>query len=106
MQTSFGRFASIVAAVAIFSAVVAEGREPVDSQKLVLNATPGFSVLKAAEKQQAWMRVGLKGFHLQQTTERAPINVAIVLDRSGSMQGEKIQRAREAAIGAPEKAGR
>ena len=100
MQTSFGRFASIAAAVAIFSAVVAEGREPVDSQKLVLNATPGFSVLKAAEKQQAWMRVGLKGFHLQQTTERAPINVAIVLDRSGSMQGEKIQRAREAAIGA------
>lgn len=78
----------------------ADGREPVEAQKLVLDATPGFSVLKAGEKQQAWMRVGLKGFHLQKSAERAPINVAIVLDRSGSMQGEKIQRAREAAIGA------
>ena len=29
---------------------------------------------------------------------RAPANVAIVLDRSGSMQGEKIVRAREAAL--------
>lgn len=100
MQNSFGRFATIVATLAIFSPVNVDGRERVGTQKLVLDATPGFSVLKAGLKQQVWMRVGLKGFHLQHTTERAPINVAIVLDRSGSMQGEKIQRAREAAIGA------
>ena len=44
--------------------------------------------------------MGLKGFHLKREGARAPINVAIVLDRSGSMQGDKIQQAREAAIGA------
>jgi Ca-activated chloride channel family protein len=31
-------------------------------------------------------------------TERAPVSVAFVIDRSGSMQGEKIAKAREAAI--------
>ena len=32
------------------------------------------------------------------TKSRAPVNLAIVLDRSSSMSGEKIQRAKEAAI--------
>ena len=68
--------------------------------KLTLNAKPAYSVLKAGEKQMAWMRVGLTGFHLKPEGERSPINVAIVLDRSGSMQGEKIEKAREAAISA------
>jgi Ca-activated chloride channel family protein len=71
-----------------------------DGLKLTLNARPAYSVLKAGEKQTAWMRVGLTGFHLKPEGERAPINVAIVLDRSGSMQGEKIEKAREAAINA------
>ena len=94
---------SLVAVVALLIACIAasaEGRNLTEPQKLTLVAQPGFSVLKAGEKQQAWMRVGLTGFHQERTGERAPINVAIVLDRSGSMQGEKIQRAREAAIGA------
>ena len=100
MRSLFGNLATVVAAFVICSAVNVEAREPVESQTLTLDAAPGFSVLKAGEKQQAWMRVGLKGFHLKREGARAPINVAIVLDRSGSMQGEKIQRAREAAIGA------
>lgn len=90
----------VFAATMICSAGIVSAREAADHQKLTLDATPGFSVLKAEEKQQAWMRVALTGFHLKRTGERAPINVAIVLDRSGSMQGEKIQKAREAAIGA------
>lgn len=71
-----------------------------DGLKLTLNARPAYSVLKADEKQTAWMRVGLTGFHLKPEGQRAPINVAIVLDRSGSMQGEKIEKARDAAINA------
>lgn len=86
------------------SLTIAEASEKVaandDGLKLSLNARPAYSVLKAGEKQTAWMRVGLTGFHLKPEGERAPINVAIVLDRSGSMQGEKIEKAREAAINA------
>ncbi len=83
MRSMVRNFAAAVAAVIVCSAVGVEGREPVETQKLALDTTPGFSVLKAGQKQQAWMRVGLKGFHLQRTGERAPVNVAIVLDRSG-----------------------
>ncbi len=100
MRSLFRDLGTVVAVIAMCSAVSVQAREPVESQKLTLDAAPGFSVLKAGEKQQAWMRVGLKGFHLKREGARAPINVAIVLDRSGSMQGEKIQQAREAAIGA------
>lgn len=100
MRSFFGNLATVVAAVVMCSAVSVQGHEPAETQRLTLDAAPGFSVLKAGQKQEAWMRVGLKGFHLQREGARAPINVAIVLDRSGSMQGEKIQRAREAAIGA------
>ena len=38
-------------------------------------------------------------------TTRPPMNIAIVIDHSGSMQGEKIARAREAAIGLIERLG-
>lgn len=73
-----------------------------DGPRMTLVAKPAFSVLKAGEKQTAWMRVGLTGFQLKSETDRAPMNVAIVLDRSGSMQGEKIRQARDAAISALE----
>jgi Ca-activated chloride channel family protein len=40
-----------------------------------------------------------------QLAGRPPVNVALVIDKSGSMQGTKIERAREAAIRAIEKLG-
>lgn len=85
-----------VCAITLSASEVADKAGP----RLTLNAKPAFSVLKAGEKQMAWMRVGLTGFHLEPENGRSPINVAIVLDRSGSMQGEKIEKAREAAISA------
>jgi Ca-activated chloride channel family protein len=44
------------------------------------------------------LKVGLTG--LPSRGHRTPANVAIVLDRSGSMQGEKIEHARRAAVAA------
>lgn len=75
-------------------------QEEADHPRLTLDAKPAYSILKSGEKQTAWMRVGLTGFKMTSKEERPPLNVAIVLDRSGSMQGEKIARAREAAISA------
>jgi Ca-activated chloride channel family protein len=44
--------------------------------------------------------VGLQGFALKSKKERPPVNVCLVLDKSGSMNGEKMANARQAAIDA------
>jgi Ca-activated chloride channel family protein len=54
----------------------------------------------AEKKQAAFVKVGLTGFKLQGKDQRAPVNIAIVLDKSGSMQGDKIVKAKDAAIAA------
>jgi Ca-activated chloride channel family protein len=61
-------------------------------------ATPA---LLAEQKQKVYLRVSLTGLPLQQQ-KRVPINVALVIDKSGSMQGEKITNAKKAAIMAVE----
>ena len=54
-------------------------------------------VLLAGGDETAILKVALTG-HRAAHVERAPVNLAIVIDRSGSMGGEKIARAREAAL--------
>ncbi len=72
----------------------------VSAAQLELDVTPTYGVLKSGKKQTTWVRVGLTGFAMAAEERRAPINVVIVLDKSGSMQGTKIEQAREAAIAA------
>lgn len=52
--------------------------------------------LIADEQQSIFLKVGLTGSDLGED-RRTPANVSIVLDRSGSMDGEKMARAKEAA---------
>jgi Ca-activated chloride channel homolog len=63
-----------------------------------LQVNLGTPVMEAGKNQKTFLKIGLKGFDLLEESDRAPVNMAIVLDRSGSMAGEKIARAREAAI--------
>jgi len=58
-------------------------------------ATP---IMQADSETTAFLRVALTGFELDSELKRPPLNVALVLDQSSSMSGEKIQRAKEAAI--------
>jgi Ca-activated chloride channel homolog len=79
---------------------VLSGAALADTHQVRLDVSPVYGVLKSGEKQTTWIRVGLAGFKLETDNKRAGVNLAIVLDKSGSMQGEKIKRAREAAIDA------
>ncbi|MEE9498041.1 MAG: VWA domain-containing protein, partial [Nitrospinaceae bacterium] len=63
-----------------------------------LQVNLGTPVMEAGKNQKTFLKIGLRGFDLPQESDRAPVNLAIVLDRSGSMAGEKLARAREAAI--------
>jgi Ca-activated chloride channel family protein len=58
------------------------------------------SMLPAGQRTTAHLRVSLIGQALPPANARAPVNVCLAIDRSGSMQGEKIARAREGAIAA------
>lgn len=72
----------------------------VDYPPVAVQTAMSTTAVMAGEKQTAYLRVSLTGQAPEGRDRRAPINVAIVLDRSGSMQGAKLERAKEAAIGA------
>ncbi len=65
---------------------------------ITLEARFAQPVMKAGEKQLNYLRISLNGCKPDRSTERVPVNVALVIDRSGSMAGHRIAQAREAAI--------
>jgi len=84
-----------VVGVAVALALLSAGAARADQVKL--NVALANPLLKADKKQATYLMVGLTGFKIA-GQKRAPVNVAIVLDKSGSMTGEKIRKAKEAAI--------
>lgn len=62
-----------------------------------LKVATASGVLLAGKKQNTYLKVGLKGIAEEAMKSRPPLNVALVLDKSGSMGGSKMEQAREAA---------
>ena len=58
------------------------------------------AVLPAESTERAVIKIGLDCLRPPRRESRLPVNLALVIDRSGSMGGEKIARAREAALAA------
>lgn len=56
------------------------------------------NVLPAGATGKAVVKVCFDGLRLPCPEARPPVNLSIVIDRSGSMEGEKLARAREAAL--------
>jgi len=63
------------------------------------------SVFAADTSERAIVKVCLDGVRLSRPEARQPVNLSIVLDRSGSMSGDRIERAKEAAIEAVSRLG-
>jgi Ca-activated chloride channel family protein len=71
---------------------------PASAKQVKLEVAMAEPLILAEKKNTTFIKVGLTGFNFTKDDgDRAPVNVAIVLDKSGSMDGEKIIKAREAA---------
>jgi len=94
---------SIIVTLAVLFLVNPFGLPQARASQAKLEAAMAYPTLLAGKKQTTFVKVGLTGFKLEADRERAAVNVALVLDKSGSMSGEKIARAKEAAIAAIER---
>ena len=70
----------------------------VEASQVGLSVEMSNPLLKAQKKQTTFLKVGLTGFKIKSAKTRAPVNITLVLDKSGSMQGTKIDEARRGAI--------
>jgi len=75
------------------------------ADRVLMDVALGTPLVLAGGPQRAYLKVGLTGFPLEESAKRTPVNISIVLDRSGSMSGEKMRKAREAAIMAIDRLG-
>ena len=67
------------------------------AEQVRLRLATGSSVVRADTPETVYLKVGLEGLAFADASVRTPVNVAVVLDKSGSMKGEKLYKAKEAA---------
>lgn len=75
-----------------------DARKATDDRQVIFSTSISHPSLLGGKSQKTYIKVDLTGFKLDRVTEKTPVNVAIVLDKSGSMNGEKMQQAKAAAI--------
>lgn len=68
------------------------------SADLQLDARLAQAKILQGTKSQIYLRLNLKGLPIALPEKRPPLNIALVIDRSGSMAGARIERAKEAAL--------
>src|SRR5205085_768442 len=63
-------------------------------ETLRLKIQPDHEYLVTGSPQEVVVKIGLTALDGRRRTRRTPLNLAVVLDRSGSMSGAKIEKAR------------
>ncbi len=90
---------SLIGAATLLAAATVTLPAAASAAAVKLQAEPGQAAVAAKGTRTIYLRIGLEGAAGDTGASRMPVNVAIVIDRSGSMQSEdKIGKAREAAI--------
>jgi Ca-activated chloride channel family protein len=82
----------------VFSSLVLSTSFALADKPMTLEARLANAVMKSGEKQHNYLRIALNGCEAEPNKDRNPVNVAFVVDRSGSMSGHRIAQAKEAAI--------
>src|SRR5258708_24491143 len=90
---------------AIIAGTFAVGARAGATEPITLTARLAQPVMKSGERQTNFLRIGLNGCAPPRHADPPPGNVAFVIDRSGSMSGERIAQARQAAGMAGERPG-
>lgn len=85
------------AALSIAIAAGAMITQPSAAAELKLEADLGQQVLSSSKPGTVYLRLSLKSLAAAKRERRTPINAAIVIDRSGSMDGDRIAAAKEGA---------
>jgi Ca-activated chloride channel family protein len=67
-------------------------------ETLHLNLVPDRDVLLKGRPQEVVVKIDLSAIPDRQKHRRTPLNLAVVLDRSGSMTGAKLEKAKQAAM--------
>ncbi|MEO1694370.1 MAG: VWA domain-containing protein, partial [Pseudomonadota bacterium] len=75
-------------------------------QPITVEAQLSQSVVPEGGAVDLYLRVGIKARRPAATDTRPPLNIALVLDKSGSMGGARIREARRAALMAVDRLGR
>ena len=83
--------AALTGAASLFS-------KPSAEQTIRLHIDVDRGVLPAGSVERAVVKIGLDCLRMPPRELRPPVNLALVIDRSGSMGGDKIAHAREAAL--------
>ncbi|MCA9521947.1 MAG: VWA domain-containing protein [Myxococcales bacterium] len=94
-QDSGRRWAGLAFAAIVVALLF--GARDARAEQIKLNALLSHPSIQANKSGTIYLKVGLTGFEMSNPKERAPVNLSVVLDRSGSMAGDKLYHAREAA---------
>jgi Ca-activated chloride channel homolog len=102
MKTFLSLCATTVLGLASLACLHAKSLVP-GTEAVRLRIDVDRTVLPADTRDKAVVKVCLDGLRLPRPEARPPVNLSLVIDRSGSMSGDKIVKAREAALEALER---
>lgn len=92
-------------ALVAFSSMVGSASVVGAAEKVRISADLAQSVLPEGRNGSVFLRVSLEGVLSEEEGRRVPANVVLVIDKSGSMGGQRIEQAKEAALMAVERLG-